>query len=71
MNDGPEVANLLIGEVSDVWEFQGLEGETLGRLGKGCIDVLVRDAAASVEREGTVWGQALRPRLTGRLSESL
>ena len=56
MNDGPKVADLFIGEVSNVWEFQGLEGETLSRLGKGCIDVLIKDAATSGEREGTVWG---------------
>lgn len=54
MNDGPQVADLFIGEISNVGEFQGLEGETFSRLGKGCIDVLVGDAATSVEREGTV-----------------
>ena len=72
MNDCAKVADLLIGEVSNVWEFQGLEGETLGCLSEGEIDVLVRDAAASVEREGAVWRKlGVRPRLAGRLSQSL
>ena len=69
MNDRAKVADLLIGEVSNVWEFQGLEGETLGCLSEGEIDVLVRDAAASVEREGAVWRKlGLRPGLAGGLS---
>ena len=72
MNDRAKVADLLIGEVSNVWIFQGLEGETLGCLSEGEIDVLVRNAAASVEREGAVWRKlGVRPRLAGRLSQSL
>ena len=55
MNDCSKVADLFIGEVSNVREFQGLEGQTLRRLTEGCVDVGVGDAAPSVEREGAVW----------------
>ena len=71
MNDGPEVADLFIGEIANVGEFQWLEGKTLSCLSKCCIDVLVRDTAASVERQGTVRRQTVRAWLAGWLSQSL
>ena len=72
MNDGPQVADLLIGEVANVGKLQRLEGETLGCLSKGRIDVLVSDAAASGEREGTARGQqGGGTTRAGRLPQSL
>ena len=72
MNDGTQVADLFIGEVAKVWVFQRLEGETLSCLSEGKINILVGDAAARVEREGTVRGQqVIRSSLASGLSQSL
>ena len=51
MNDGPEIAELFVRKVTDVWELQRLERETLRGLAECGVDVLVGDTLAGGEEK--------------------